>query len=429
MMRDADWLPIEAAIARVLTAVAPLPAERVALQAGLDRTLTERVVSPVDHPPWDNSAMDGFAVRSGDVAAASAAHPVTLRVIESIAAGAFPGRALGRGEAARIMTGAPVPEGADGVIRIEHTRPGGANEVVVLDDADAGRNIRLRGEDVARGATVLEPGRLLRAAEIGVLAMVGHAHVAVHRTPRVAILSTGDELAPLEDFEPVRAGRRIVDSNSQALAAAVRATGGEPLMLGIARDDADSLRDRLHAALDADLLLITAGASVGDHDIVKDVLAGLGFVLDFWRVTMRPGSPVSFGMLPRDGGRAPLPVFGLPGNPVSALVTWELLARPAVRRLAGRAAVHNPTHTATLEHDVPSTARLTHFLRVRLRAAADGSTTARLTGAQGSGIASSMAEADALLIVPVGRDRMAAGETARVMPLPHADVAVDTLDI
>jgi molybdopterin molybdotransferase len=429
-MRDADWVPLREAVTRVLAAVEPLEPESVPLGAGLGRVIAETVVSSIDQPPWDNSAMDGFAVRAADVRDASAERPVVLRVIESIPAGGFPTRSVGVGEATRIMTGAPVPDGADGVVRVEHTRDDGADAaaVTVIDASDAGRNVRFRGEDIARGAVVLEPGRLLRPAEIGVLATVGHARVRVHRRPRVAILSTGDELAALDAFDAVRAGRRIVDSNSHALAAAVLATGAGPVPLGIARDDADHLRERLRGADDADLLLTTAGASVGDHDIVKDVLESLGFELGFWRVRMRPGSPVSFGLLPRPG-RTPLPVFGLPGNPVSALVTWELLARPAVRRMAGRTAVHTPTHVATLDEDVTSTPRLTHFLRVRLRHDADGTAFARLTGAQGSGIASSMAAADALLVVPEGVHRIRAGETARVMPLTHADRATETFDL
>jgi len=450
-MRDADWLTLHDALERVLAAVHPLEAERVPLLEALGRTLAEQVVSPIEQPPWDNSAMDGFAVRSADVRGASAATPVQLRVIETIPAGGFPVRPVGRGEAARIMTGAPVPAGADCVVRLEHTvadagsgraasrdetaggvgvagATGPSDFVTVVDDGDAGRNVRLRGEDIERGAVVLDAGRVLRPAEIGVLATVGQAMVRVHRRPRVAILSTGDELTPLDDFEPARAGRRIVDSNSPALAAAVLATGAEPVLLGIARDDRASLRERLLAAHDSDILLTTAGASVGDHDLVKDVLEELGFRLHFWRVRVRPGSPISFGELPREG-RAPLPVFGLPGNPVSALVTWELLARPAVRRMAGRRAVHNPTLAATLAEAAASTPRLTHLLRVRLSEAADGTRIARLTGPQGSGIASSMAAADALLIVPEGIDRLEAGEVVRVMPLPPGDIAVDKLDI
>lgn len=421
--RRADWLPVGVAVQRTLAALHPLPAEVVSLTEAVGRVLAETVHSPLDQPPWDNSAMDGYAVRAADVRGARADSPVVMTVVESIAAGEFPARAVRRGEASRIMTGAPLPAGADCVVRVEHTRTRADGGVEILDDSDAGRNVRRRAEDVRQGEIVMEPGRLLRPGEVGVLAAVGRARVAVHRRPLVAILSTGDELAELDDFEDVLAGRRIANSNSYALAAAVLATGGEPRLLGIARDDAEDLHRHLDAARTADVLITSAGASVGDHDVVKDVLEELGFRVDYWRVRMRPGSPVSFGMLPRSGREA-LPVFGLPGNPVSVLVTYEVLVRPALRRMQGRQAVHSRTLRVLAGEAMGSKAGLVQYLRVRLEPADNGGPPlAHLTGPQGSGLLTSMAKADALLIVPEQSEALAPGDHAVAIHLGNGDDA------
>lgn len=415
--RAADWLTAHEALERILAAVAPLSTERVPLLEAFGRTLAERVLSPIDQPPWDNSAMDGFAARAADVRGATRATPALLRVVEEVPAGAFPTRPLGPGEAARIMTGAPIPEGADSVIRIEHTEPAPEGRVAVLKDADAGRNVRRAGEDLRRGDVVLEPGRVLRPAEIGVLAAVGRAEVEVWRRPRVAILSNGDELADLDEFDEVLAGRRIANSNAYALAAAVRSAGGVPEVLGIARDDRASLLEHLARARGADALLTTAGASVGDHDLMKDALEELGLRLHFWRVKVRPGSPFSFGTL---GATA---VFGLPGNPVSALVTFEVLVRPALRRMQGRTHVHTPTIRVRAAERIVSPPGLLRFLRARLEPDGAGGWLARLTGPQGSGILTSMAAADALVLIPLDVEVVEAGEPLVAMPLPSPDAA------
>ncbi len=446
--RRPDWLPVREALDRILAAVTPLPPAERPLADALGAVLAEPIVSPIDQPPWDNSAMDGFAVRAEEIAGASEARPVELRVTQDVPAGHAATRALGPGEAARIMTGAPVPAGADTVVRIEHTdqwdaeRPGELPYPVrIRSDDDARRNIRRRGEDLRRGVRILEAGCTLRPPEIGLLAATGHATVLAHRRPRVAILSNGDELVEPERIAEVVAGRAIVNSNSYSLAAAVAATGATPLPLGIARDDEGSIREHLEAASHADALVTSAGASVGDHDRLKDVLESLGFQLDFWRVTMRPGSPFSFGMLPRGSeaagaervpaaARGPeppaaprrLPVFGLAGNPVSALVTFEVLVRPAIRRMLGRRQVHPRTLAVRLAEPFPAHQRLTHFLRARLEH--DGAEwRARLTGPQGSGILRSVAEADALVIVPAGAEGLPAGATAIALPLDELDPA------
>lgn len=419
--RQPDWLPIGEAIRRVLAGVRGLDTEEVPTPQAVGRVLAETVISPIDQPPWDNSAMDGYAVRADDVRGASKAAPVTLRVLEEIRAGDFPEHEVGSGQASAIMTGAPVPRGADGVIRVEHTATGPEPDTVrILDDADAGRNVRRRGEDLERGQTVLDPGRVLTPPAVGVLVTVGHARVRVTRRPRVAILSNGDELADLGDYDEVRAGRRIANSNSYGLSAAVAAMGAAPDNLGIARDRAESIREHLARAMDADALIITAGASVGKHDLVKDALEEIGLELDFWRVKMRPGSPFGFGRIQRDARS--LPVFSLPGNPVSALVTFLVLVRPALRRMLGRDAVHSTAIQVRAAERLDSKPGLTHFLRVRL----DGHTPpgARLTGPQGSGILTSMTAAHALAIVPEDRDGIEAGEVCFALPLDHPDPAV-----
>ncbi len=266
---------------------------------------------------------------------------------------------------------------------------------------------------------MLGAGTVLHAAQLGLLATVGRARISVTRRPRVAILSNGDELASLDEFEEVRAGRRIVNSNSYSLAAAVEASGGEPVLLGIARDEEASIREHLERGRDADVLITTAGAAVGEHDHMKAALESMGYELDFWRVLMKPGSPVSFGHL--DGK----PVFGLPGNPVSALVTFEVLVRPALRRMLGRRAVHTPTFRVRAGEDIYTRKQKTQFLRVILDPDGEGGWSARLTGHQGSGILSSMTRADALLIVPPGPEPVPEGAELAAIPLPVPDDGIE----
>jgi molybdopterin molybdotransferase len=417
--REPDWLLIGDALERMIQAVQPGPLEDVELDDAAGRTLARDIASPVDQPPWSNSAMDGFAVRAGDVVGAADSAPKRLRVIESIPAGGFPTRAVGRGEATRIMTGAPLPDGADSVVRVEHTRPGPGDTVEILDDSDAGRNVRARGEDMQRGARVLEAGTLLGAGEIGVLAAVGSARVPVAVRPRVGLLATGNELADLDEWDAVEAGRRIMNSNSYALSASARAVGAQPVPLGIARDDADSLRTHLKPAVELDALVTTAGASVGDHDVVKDVLEEIGMRTSFWRVRIRPGSPFSFGTVPRSG-RPDLPVFGLPGNPVSAVVTFEVLVKPVLRKMLHRTKLFPHTIRVRAAHRIESHAGLVRFLRVTLELD-DGAWLARLTGEQGSGILTSIARADALLVVPLDRAVVNEGEEMVAIPLQSPD--------
>jgi molybdopterin molybdotransferase len=397
---------------RILADVRPLSVERVPLRQSLGRVLATDVIAPVSLPPWDNSSMDGYAVRGVDVAGARPDAPAMLRVVGTIAAGGAAEHAVGPGEAVRIMTGAPLPAGADSVIRIEDT-DGGTDRVAVRSARDAGRNVRPRGEDLARGAAAVTRGTLVGAAQLGVLASVGATHVEAYRRPRVGILSSGDELVDVDRFDEVVAGRRIVASNSYTLWALVRAAGAEPADLGLVADDPAAIRARLEQGLaSCDVLLTSGGVSVGAFDFTREVVTALGAELRLWRVRMRPGAPLGFGLL------RGTPWLGLPGNPVSAMVTFELFARPALRRMAGHRLLFRRPVTVRVDEPITLAAPLMHFMRAVAMPGTDGEPmTARLTGPQGSGLLTSMERANALIVVPEDRRRVEAGELLRAILL------------
>ena len=403
-------LTVLEASARILEHITPLPVERVPLLDALGRVLSESVRAPMTLPAWDNSAMDGYAVRGEDIDAATAERPVTLRVLETVAAGHFATQPVRDGEAIRIMTGAPLPDGADTVVRVEDT-DGGTTRVLVRNARDARRNVRPRGEDFREGDTLLDAGASLGAAQLGILASIGRSIVEVHRRPRVAIMGSGDELVDVDGFHEVLAGRKIVSTNGYTLQALVRDAGGEPVNLGVAADDPASLRDHLGRAAGCDLVLTSAGVSVGEFDYTRDVIQALGAEMKFWRVRMRPGAPLGFGLL------GSTPWIGLPGNPVSAMVTFELFVRPVLRRMLGHGQLFRRPLPVVLEERVTIGARLTHFLRAVVSTGHDGTVTARLTGPQGSGILTSMSRANALLVVPEDRPVVEAGETLHALPL------------
>ena len=376
----------------ILGHVKPLETVRRPLREALDAVLAEEVTSRLDLPPWDNSAMDGYAVRSADVTG-----PVELEVIESVAAGQFPRKPVGPGQATRIFTGAPLPDGSDGVIRQEDTEALPKSRVAIRNARDAGKNLRRRGEDIRKGAVALSAGTMLGPAQLGVLASLAHELPVVYRTPRVAFMGSGDEIVDLDRKADILAGRKIASSNSYTLGGMIRRAGAEPIDLGIARDTKESLREHLERARqsDADLLITTAGVSVGEHDLVRDVLQELGGELKLWRVQMRPGAPLGFGSL---HGK---PWIGLPGNPVSTMVTFELFVRPAIRRLAGHALPFRRTVPVVVQEVITLGPKLRHYLRAIVQPGDSGNSLgARLTGPQGSGILTSMARANALLIVP-----------------------------
>ena len=408
-----DRLGVAEASALILAEVHPLDAEPATMETAMGRVLAEDVTSPVWLPPWNNASMDGYATRASDVRGATAAQPARLRVIGTVAAGQRSDREVRAGEAVRIMTGAPVPTGADSVVRVEDTNAG-ASEVLVRDDRDAGRNIRSRGEDIAAGDTALRAGTLLGAAQLGVLASIGCANPLVHRRPRVAILATGDEIVPVERFGEVLAGDRIVSSNSYTLAAGVRDAGGVAVPLGIAPDDPGALAACLEGARGCDVILTSGGVSVGEFDFTREVVQRLGGTVAIWRVRMRPGAPLGFGTL------FGVPWLGLPGNPVSALVTFELFARPLIRALGGHRRPHRRTIEVVTADDIQLAAPLTHFLRATLERGDGELPRARLTGSQSSGMLTSMARADVLLVVPPEPAVVPAGTRLRAMPLGDA---------
>ena len=405
----------------ILAAIRPLAAESIPLRDALGRVLANDVHSPIEHPPWDNSSMDGYAVRAADIHDATAQTPISLRVIDTVRAGQLPSSDVAPGTAIRIMTGAPIPRGADSVVRVEDTN-GGEQDVEIRDARDARRNIRPRGEDLQLGGLAVARGTVLGPAQIGVLASVGCATVSVHRRPNVAVLSSGDELVDVEQFEAVRRGERIVSSNSYTLVNSVRAAGAEVVDLGIVPDDPAAYAERLSAARGCDLLITSGGVSVGAFDFTKDVLRSLGAELHLWRVSMRPGAPLGFGTL------GELPWLGLPGNPVSALVTFELFARPLIRKQRGETGIFRRTVDVRVREEVSIQAPLTHFMRAIVEWAQDGAW-ARLTGPQGSGLLTSMARANALLIVPPDRPIIRAGESARAMLLGDTALSSDALNV
>lgn len=381
----------------------PLAPLRRPLRDALDAVLAEDVASPIDLPPWDNSAMDGYAARSEDLGEQNA---TDLDVIETIPAGQFPSKPVRRGQATRIFTGAPLPDGADTVIRQEDTEQHGDGKVTILNARDARKNVRRRGEDIKRGVVVLPAGTALGPAQLGVLASIAVDQPLVHRTPRVAFMGSGDEIVDLDCKEDILAGTKIASSNSYTLDAMIRRAAAEPLDLGVARDTKASLREHLQGVAGSDLIVTTAGVSVGEHDLVRDVLQELGGELKFWRIGMRPGAPVGFGIV---GG---IPWIGLPGNPVSTMVTFELFVRPAIRRLQGHALPFRRTVPVVVREPITLGPKLRHYLR----AIVEGNE-ARLTGPQGSGILTSMARANALLIVPADMPAVPVGTELQALIL------------
>jgi molybdopterin molybdotransferase len=420
MMKPAEMISVEEARRRILDVVRRLEPEEKPLSEALGQVLAEDSVSTITIPPLDNTAMDGFAVIAADTAGATEASPVRLKVAGEVAAGyIFRGR-VDRGTSVRIMTGAPIPAGADAVVPFEETdeQPGrnlgsfakSLDSVGILKAAQQGANFRYAGEDIKAGETVLRAGTELRAPQIGVLASLGRPTVGVYRRPVVAILSTGDEL--LELGRPPEPGR-IFDANSYGIAALVAEAGGIPKRVGIASDTIEDLTAKVHEGLDADLLITTAGVSRGDYDIVKDVLMREGEI-GFWTVRMRPGKPLAFGTL-RSGART-VPHIGLPGNPVSSMVTFELFGRAAIYKMMGRTGWERPTlRVVVAERVVNPDGR--RFLARAVVSSREGGYVARLTGSQGSGVLTSMALANALVICPEDVPALEPGDEADAMML------------
>lgn len=404
-------ISVEEARSRILGAIQILGAEKVDLLSALGRVLAEPIFSRRTVPPWDNSSMDGYAVRSADIQGASREQPRSLEVIGHIPAGSVAEGPLGPGQAYRIMTGAPVPPGADAVIPLEDSSPVSERGVSFSCPVSPGENVRARGEDIREGDLVLAPGDALRPADIGLLASLGRSWVEVIQRPRVAILSSGDEIV---DIDGELAPGKVANSNTYSLMAQVMEAGGIPMNLGIARDSKESIEERVRWGFGADLLLSSGGVSVGDYDLVKDVLKGMGAELHLWLVNMRPGKPLTFGTL---GSK---PIFGLPGNPVSSMVTFEIFVRPSLLKMAGHRQIFRQKVKGIAVEPIPNPGQRWGYLRVRVTATGEGYTV-RLTGAQGSAILRSMSLANGLAVVPPDTT-VKAGEPVQVILLdPSAE--------
>ncbi len=385
-------ISVEEALERILTEITALPIITVPLSKALGHILAEDVVSQEDMPPFANSAMDGFALQSRDSQLQNG-QPPRLRVTGGVAAGYVADHAVEPGTAMRVMTGAPVPPGADSVIQVELTRSDGPESdwVEILQEVTPGNNIRPAGEDMRRGQTVLRYGTEIGPWEIGILATLGWPQVPVIRRPSVAILGTGDEVIDID--EPLRPGK-IRNSNSYLLEAAVRQAGAEPQRLGVALDTLESLREKFSEAVHSDLIITTGGVSVGDFDLVKNIMDEQG-EMQFWRINMRPGKPVAFGHI------GTIPLLGLPGNPVSAAVTFELFGRPVIRKMLGHTRLLRPQAQVVVEDGINERVMRRHYVRAHVEWK-NGHLIAHTTGNQGSNIMTSLLNANALLIVPEG---------------------------
>jgi len=418
-------ISVEEALAKVLSYVEILGFEEKPILECQGQVLAEDVYSSINIPPMDNSAMDGYAVRAEDTSGATKESPNDLDVIAELAAGSLPDEKVKPGTAIRIMTGAPIPEGADAVVRFEDTdeisrKParGNLSQIGILCHVKKGSNVRCRGEDISRGDLVLNKGSLLRPSEIGVLASLGRCTALVIRRPIVAVLATGDELMPAD--QPLTPGK-IYDSNTYTIAAEIARYGGIPRILGIGRDSVRSLNNKIDEGLDADMLITSGGVSKGDYDIVKDVLAKRGEI-NFWTVCMKPGKPLAFGVINKveRGITKKVPHLGLPGNPVSSMITFEQFARPAILKMLGKQALAKPCIQAVIEERIVNIDGRRMFLRVFVTKR-DGQYWASVTGPQGSGILTSMVKANALAIIPENIKEVAAGDIIQVQMLDWSE--------
>ena len=391
----------------VLDATPTLGLEKISILDALGRVLGEDIVADRDNPPWDNSAMDGFAVRWDDIKQEHAIQkPVTLTVIEDVAAGKMPSKSVGAGQAIRIMTGAPLPKGADTVLKVEDTEHT-PESVRVFKPEQRGANIRPQGEDAKRGECIIGMGTQIRPGEAGMLAILAKSFILAYQRPRVAILSTGDELADLDErFSE----EKIINSNSYGMAAAVQEAGGVPMLLGIARDTPAAPKEKISHGLTADILVLSGGVSMGDYDFTKAVFHELGGEMNFWKLAIRPGQPLAFGKI--QGKLA----FGLPGNPVSSMVTFEQLVRPAMLKMSGHRSYGRPVVEAIFQERFSKRTDRRHFLRGVLTRE-DGVFKVRTTGAQGSGMLTSMVKANCLIDIPVEVERVNQGDLVSVQLL------------
>lgn len=420
-------ISVDEALEKILSSVNVLDAESKSITECLGQVLAEDIYAPFDVPPLDNAAMDGYAVQFSSIAGATLEQPKVLRVIGEVAAGYITDKEVEPGTAVRIMTGAPVPKGADVVVRFEDTDEaerkamtveGRLMEIGICREVPKGSNIRQAGEDIRKGTLILNKGKVLRPADIGVLASLGMATVLVYRRPVVAILATGSEL--IDVGQPFTSGK-IYDSNSYSLMAQVIRYGGIPKILGIAPDEFEFLTKSLRQGIDSDLLITSGGVSKGDYDMVKDVLVREGEV-SFWTVRMKPGKPLAFGFFEDESGRR-VPHLGLPGNPVSSMVTFEVFARPVILKMMGKKNLTKPKVKAVIENTIENSDGRRIFVRVVVTKR-DGQYFAALTGHQGSGILTSMVQANGLAIVPEDVEVIKPGDVVEVMMLDWDEAQV-----
>jgi molybdopterin molybdotransferase len=392
-------ITVKEALGFILQNISPLGLEKINLLNSLGRVIGKDVIAGRNIPPKDNSAMDGYAVLYEDALPASAEHPVILDVIEDIPAGAVPQKSVSLGQAARIMTGAPIPEGADAVIRMEDTEKDG-DRVRIKAAVQYKQDIRLAGEDVKEGEVVIQAGTVIRPAEIGMLASLRCSFISVYQKPLVAVLATGNELVDI-DSDP--SPWAIVNSNSYSISAQVIDCGADVMQLGIARDERDDLIAKFKAAARADIIVSSGGVSVGDYDLVKDIMKEVGNGVQFWQVAMRPGKPLAYGTVDN------IPLFGLPGNPVSSMISFEEFVRPTILKMMGHKKIFRKAVKAVLQEDIKKKKGFMNFIR-GFASISDGRYVASTTGRQESGILKSMVRANGFIILPEEKESAKAGE-------------------
>ena len=401
-----SMIPVQEALDKILTKIQFKGVEKIPLDQALGRVMAEDVVSRINNPPLDNSAMDGYALIAGDIQSATPENPVKLEMVEEIAAGYTAKGTLKPGQTMRIMTGAPIPPGADAVLMQEDTQKDG-DSILCLDRADVEENIRRAGEDIKIGESVLKKGTTLSPAHIGMLAVIGRSQIAVGQRPTVAILSTGDEILELDETPE---GPLIFNSNGHMLAAQIKSAGGIPVYLGIAKDTEEDLMEKFAWALKADIVVSSGGVSVGDYDLVKSTLQKMGQEMLFWKVAMKPGKPLAFGRIGKT------PIFGLPGNPVSSFVSFEQFVRPSLRKVLGCSDLSHKTVQAKLTRTIYKKPGRLHFLS-SIVSWANGEYTVTPAGEQGSGILKSAANANGLLIFPLEAEEIKQGQEVAVQLL------------
>jgi len=402
-------ITVAEALRQILPNINPLGLEKINLLNALGRVMGEDVKAGRNIPPKDNSAMDGYALRFEDTAGASPEHPVILEVIEDIPAGAVPRKSIAAGQASRIMTGAPIPEGADAVLRMEDTEKDG-RLVRIKAKARCKQDIRMAGEDVREGAVVIRRGSIVRPAEIGMLASLGRSFISVYQRPLVAVLATGNELV---DIDENSSPWTIINSNSYSIAAQVMDLGALTMQMGIAKDEREDLAAKFQTALRADVVISSGGVSVGDYDLVKDIMKELGSKMQFWQVAMRPGRPLVYGTIGN------ILLFGLPGNPVSSMISFEQFIRPALLKMMGHKKIFRKAVKAILKENIEKRKGLTHFIRA-IVSFTDGRYTASTTGEQGSGILKSMVMANGLIVASEDAESIKAGSEVLVQLLDNS---------